>query len=92
MKPENLFKKGEPLTYNATVFQTLLGRLKYKLGLLLNFIDVSGFVKPTKVYDRLTNTNLEVVLGGYFTIIKVNGKDFYFNRFSGEYDGSGMSV
>ena len=90
--PENLFGKGKPATFGATKLQIILGRLKYKTGLALNFIGVSGFVKPTKIYDRLTNTNLEVVLGGYFTIIKVNGKDFYFSRFSGEYDGSGMGV
>ena len=58
----------------------------------MNFLGFPGFVKSLKHYDRLTNTNIEVRLGGFFTVIAVNGKDYYFRRITGKYDGSGMNL
>lgn len=87
-----LFQGGEAVKEGATWQVIVWEHIKQRVGYLLNSLGVPGFVKPTKVYDRLTNSHLEVRLGGFFTVVSVDGKDYYFRRLTGEYDGSGMAV
>lgn len=86
------FQGGEAPKGGATWQVIVWERIKQRAGYLFNSLGVPGFVKPTKVYDRLTNTHIEVRLGGSFTVVSVGGKDYYFRRFTGEYEGSGMGV
>lgn len=66
--------------------------LKEIFGHLFNFFDIPGFVRKMKIYDDLTDTYIEVRLNVFFAVISVNGKDYYFKRLIGKYDGSGMCL
>jgi len=84
--------KGQLSKTGANLLQIYIERLKQWFGYVLNFLHIPGFVKHIKVYDRLTNTNIEIRLDGFFTVVSINGKDFYFHRLSGEFDGSGITL
>jgi hypothetical protein len=49
-----------------------------------------GTVRNGVINDELTGAHIEIRAGACFTRITVNGRDYYFRRFSGQYDGSGM--
>jgi len=74
--------------------RSLLGYLRILvsecLGRLLNRLGVAGAVKPMKISDSLTGQKMEIRVGLLFTRISVNGRDYYFNRLSGRFDGTGM--
>lgn len=80
---------GSPVKRQATIIDKIVTELRYGLGSLLNWFEVPGPVKPMDIYDDLTATRVRVVTGSLFTIISVDGKDFYFHRLTGKYDGSG---
>ena len=84
-------KIGRPTAQGATLIEIYIERFKQLLGKILNYFQIPGFVRPTKIYDNLTKARLEVKLSGFFTIISVDGKDYYFRRLSGKFDGSGMN-
>jgi hypothetical protein len=48
-----------------------------------------GVVAPVEIHDELSGTDLAITVGPLLTKISVNGRDFYFDRFSGRYDGTG---
>jgi len=83
-------KLGYPTIEGITLIEIYIERLKQILGRILNYFHIPGFVKPTKIFDDLTKTRLEVKLSGFFTIISVDGRDYYFRRLSGKFDGTGM--
>lgn len=62
------------------------------LGQFLNWANLPGAITPLKYFDELTKTRIEVRNGRFFTVLSVNGRDFYFKRLSGEFDGTGMSL
>lgn len=65
---------------------------KWQTGRFLNWLGVPGFIRPMEMYDELiTHSLLQVRVTPLFTIVTVDGKDFYFYRISGKYDGTGMS-
>lgn len=67
--------------------------LKQQVGRFLNWLHVPGFIRPMEMYDELiTHSLLEVRVTPLFTIISVDGRDYYFYRISGKFDGTGMSV
>ncbi len=76
----------------ATWWDILYGKLKQFAGNLLNGLGVPGFVRPLEIQDTLTNTYVQVRVSGFFTVISIDGRDYYFRRLTGEYDGSGISV
>lgn len=86
------FQGGKPAKMGASRWTITKESIKQRMGFLLNFLRIPGLVRPIKVYDRLTNTHIEVRLGGFFTVVSVDGKDYYFQRLTGKYDGSGMAV
>ena len=65
-------------------------RLREWAGRFLNRLGFAGAVQETEVEDQLTGQHVRVRVGDLFTVISVNGRDYYFHRLSGKYDGSGM--
>jgi hypothetical protein len=48
-----------------------------------------GAIRDSMVEDEATGQRIEVRVGRLFTRISINGRDFYFDRFSGRFDGTG---
>ena len=56
---------------------------------LLNSLGVPGAVKDITINDELTGQVIEVRVGVLFVCLSVNGRDYYFHRLTGKFDGTG---
>ena len=84
------FDNSKPAEFKA-IFKDNLYYFKLAvLGRIMMRFKIPDFIKPMEIYDRLTNSYLKVKTVKYYTIIYINGKDLYFQRLAGKYDGSGM--
>lgn len=89
---KSLLKDGKPLESNATWLDVLYLWAKWTLGRILVLFQIPGLIKPIEQYDQLTGTYIKVQLVEFYVIVSINGNDFYFNRFTGKYSGSGKGV
>src|SRR5215472_15581101 len=72
------------------VWQIAVERAKEALGRMMRSAHVPGFVKDVTYQDPLTGHHIEIRANVLFTRISVDGRDYYFSRFSGRFDGTGM--
>ena len=59
------------------------------LGPVLGKMRLPGFVTPMKYVDEVTADCFEVKITKRFTVIHINGNKFYFDRATGEFEGTG---
>ena len=81
---------GCPPVGGATKWQIWKGRVRASFGRLLCLIKFPGFVEDIDINDSVTGQQLTVSSSPYFTKISVNGRDYYFDRLTGKFDGTGM--
>lgn len=67
-----------------------LGRLRTSVGRLLQRLLVPGLVRPMEMFDPVTGIRLAIVTSPHFTKITVNGREYYFDRLTGRFDGTGQ--
>jgi hypothetical protein len=72
--------------------QILKGRLREALGNALTRCHLPGALQEARVHDPLTGTELTVHIGALYTVVTVNGRDFYFDRVTGSYSGTGSAL
>ena len=75
----------------ATWLDIARGRLRVAVGGFLNRVRVPGAVQPVDVTDNVTGQCLSVAVSALYTRITVNGRDYYFDRITGRFDGTGSS-
>ena len=78
-----------PASRGANFLQVLRGRLKLWSGLVAEWIGLPGFIQNSEIRDRLTGQNIRIRVGNLFTVLSVNGRDYFFSRFTGRFDGTG---
>jgi hypothetical protein len=64
-------------------------RAREWLGRALNRLHVPGAVAPGVVTDPQTGRRITIRVGPLFVVFSVDGRDYYFRRFSGTFDGVG---
>jgi hypothetical protein len=74
----------------ATWRQKWASRLREASGWCLNKIGRPGYIRDVEIDDEATGQCIQVRTGRLFTVISVNGRDYYFDRTTGRYDGTGM--
>lgn len=82
---------SHPVREGATWIDIARGRFKELIGRTANRIRIPGAVQSAEIHDNATGQHIEVVVGTLFTRLTVNGRDFYFNRFTGRFNGTGSS-
>jgi len=40
--------------------------------------------------DGLTGNEIEITLSGAYSVISINGRDYYFDRLTGRFGGTGL--
>ena len=78
-----------PTVSGATRRQIWWGRFCALVGHVLNRISILGFVRPVEIHDSVTGQHIRISVGRYFTVISVDGRDYYFRRLTGRLDGTG---
>ena len=81
----------QPLQFNATWFQKKRSRARDAVGRLLNLFKLPAFIRPMKYNDPVTGNDIEITISPTFTRVNVNGRDYYFNRLTGAFDGTGQA-
>jgi len=82
---------ARPAKGGSTFAQIVVARCKRYLGIGLNKIGIPGSIKPVNFKDEIADQNIDVSVGDLFVCISVNGRDYYFDRLSGKFDGTGSS-
>jgi hypothetical protein len=73
----------------ATGLQIAKGRLKQWSGRILNRASMPGAIQPVEFEDRLAGQRFSVSVGELFVCVTVNDRDYYFDRITGRFDGTG---
>ena len=84
------FPGGRPAVGGAGWWVRTKGRMRVGLGLALRRLGVAGMVGPVEVNDTATGQTIVVTIGTLYTRLSVNGRDYYFDRFTGRFDGTGQ--
>lgn len=80
---------GLPVALGAGKAAIWISRLREAIGGALNRIMVPGAVRPMVYDDPVTGDRIQVNTDSLFTVLTVNGRDYYFKRLSGRFDGTG---
>lgn len=81
---------GSGTVEGATAWDKIGTRLRERIGNLLNRRRVPGFVQPMSLDDPVTGQRIEITVSPLFTTVSVNGRDYFFRRLTGKFDGTGM--
>ncbi len=74
---------------NATLWDILKSRCLEVSGRLLKFVSAPGFVRNASFQDSLTGRTIDIKVGILFTRLSIDGRDYYFHRVTGKFDGTG---
>jgi hypothetical protein len=83
---------SHPARNGATVADIAKGRFRRWVGHLLNRAGVPGALAPIEIHDHATGQHVAVAVGARIVRLTVNGRDFYFDRLTGRYDGTGSAT
>ena len=86
-----LVQSAEPILAKPSLIQRFRDSLRRGLGRPANWIGLPGVVAPTTIDDAFAG-KVEIRTSPYFTVISINGRDLYFRRWSGKFDGTGMCI
>lgn len=74
---------------NASRLDILKSRIRECVGKILGRARLPGVITSTTINDAFSGQRLEIEVGIICTRISVNGRDYYFSRLSGKFDGTG---
>jgi len=64
--------------------------MREALGRLFNRLHIPGSIAPMNYKDIVTGDAIDVTVSPLFVRLSINGRDYYFDRFNGRFDGTGM--
>jgi hypothetical protein len=76
-------------TATASLLDIVKSRLRYVIGSLLKRLHIPGAIKDIDLQDSITGQKVSVQVSSLFVRLSVNGRDYYFDRLSGKFDGTG---
>lgn len=77
-------------TGGRTVFSRMRERLRALLGFFL--MALPGWIREVEIDDEVSGQHLTVSVSPWFTRLTINGRDFYFDRLTGRFDGTGSGA
>ena len=93
--PTNLVRldsvSRHPPWATATRLDIARGRVRMFFGWCLGWLAIPVAVRDTDIQDEVTGDHASVRVGPLLTVLSVNGRDYYFERITGRFDGSGSS-
>ena len=82
---------SRPVRDGATRFDIFRCRIKAGVGRLLNRLRMPAAIQPMEVIDEITKQHVAVAVDDLFVRVSVDGRDYYFDRLTGRFDGTGSS-
>ena len=78
-----------PASAGASRLDILKGRFRERFGRLLNWTGAPGAIRDTEITDKLTGQTVAVQVGDLFVRVSIDGRDYYFDKVTGRFDGTG---
>ena len=78
-----------PASAGASGIDVARGRLRQGVCWLLNRLGVPGAVQNVELTDNVTGQKVAVTVGEFYVRLTVDGRDYYFDRITGRFDGTG---
>ena len=88
--PELALVRPSPASESSSRLDVWWGRVRQWLGRTANALRYPAVVQPMEISDPVTGCSIEIRVGSLFTVISVDGRDYYFKRLTGRFDGTGM--
>lgn len=85
-------QKPVPATSGASWVSRTWSRIMLLMGSCMNKMGFPGAIQNVCIYDSLSQQHVEVHVGVLFTKLTVNGRDYYFSRYSGKFNGTGSGA
>ena len=82
---------SRPVRDGATTIDIARSRMKAGVGRLLNKLRVPAPIQPIEINDEVTKQRVVVAVDDLFVRISVDGRDYYFDRLTGRFDGTGSA-
>jgi hypothetical protein len=73
----------------ATKIDIARSRVRAGFGRLLNKMGAPAAIRPVEIVDNITNQRVAVAVDDLFVTVSVDGRDYYFDRITGRFDGTG---
>jgi hypothetical protein len=80
-----------PARDGATVIDIARSRVRAGVGRLLNKLRVPAAIQPIEITDEVTKQHVAVTVDDLFVRISIDGRDYYFDRVTGRFDGTGSA-
>lgn len=87
--PKSPSAQDGELRFGCPLWWLLYSRLQVAIGRLLVRHRVPGRVADTVYFDQYTGDRVEVRNRPLFVVFSINDRDYYFDRFTGHFDGTG---
>lgn len=82
---------AHPARGGAGFGDSMIFRGRLWLGRCMNRLGLAAPIQPTEIYDPATGQRIAVTVGDLLVRLTVNGRDFYFHRITGRFDGTGSA-
>ena len=89
LHPNSPFSEGPPRTGGTGPSRWY--QVRPILAAILHRLRCPGFVKPLEIHDPITRDTFTVRCSSMYTVITLNGRDYYFDRLTGKFDGTGYT-
>ncbi|MGO9769678.1 MAG: hypothetical protein ACLPSW_09025 [Roseiarcus sp.] len=66
-------------------------RLRGSVGSVLNWMRMPGAIRSAEITDKVSGQQISISVGQRFVRLAVDGRDYYFDRLTGRFDGTGSS-
>ena len=82
---------SEPQVSTYCIKRRIRDAITNFIGSLCALFRLPGFVRNIDYADKVTGDYIQIRVGRRFTIISVNGRDYWFRRFTGVFSGTGYA-
>ena len=83
---------ARPAAVGASRGQIWRGRVRELAGRALSRLGAPGAIADCEFKDAVTGREIQVEVGALCVRLSIDGRDYYFDRFSGRYDGMGSAL
>lgn len=76
-------------TYNT--IKRIRDAIYQLIGIICGLLRLPGFVRSIEYADKVTGDYVRIRIGRRYTIVSVSDRDYWFNRLTGRFSGTGYS-
>jgi len=76
----------------ATWLDIMKSRVREHIGRTMCRVGIPGAIQGVSLKDSRTGQEISISVGAQYVCLSVNGRDYYFDRITGRFDGTGSAL